>query len=354
MQQDTTLELALPRRGGWEALGASAAVGVCLGRTIIWSGLPGDPPRGRPAAGAGVVGMLRAVALACRGRLRASVGSTQASLVPGEVCHGTWEVEARGGGGLGPVGGAVGPLAGVLGLARGESEVVLVGGTNVAPLPTAMMLARVVSGWVRRMGVVLEVVEVTPGFLPRCRGEMMVRVGGRGWVEPLRAEDAFRPRRVEVEVLSSRLPAHLGEGAQKAAMERLSARGYHAEGKLRRASSGDIGLVVLARAVDSAGRSVGFSAIGRRGGRPEAVGVEVAERLVEFLGCGAALPAWVAAQLIPVMAVASGVNRFSVDGLGAGLKAALEAVAVVHPGSVLITPRREGGAEIRLKGAGAM
>jgi len=164
------------------------------------------------------------------------------------------------------------------------------------------------------------------------------------------AEGPFLPLQVGVEVVSSGLPVHLAEQALEGALARLDLHGHKPLTRLRRARGG-AGLALLAWAQDRAGLRVGFNALGRRGGRPEALATQALGDLMAFLDSGAGLPASQAAGLLGPLACARGQSRLSVEFVSREMKAAMKAVETLWPGTVRLYEDPKGGpAQLRVTG----
>ena len=105
------------------------------------------------------------------------------------------------------------------------------------------------------------------------------------------------------------------------------------------------GFLFYAWAVWAQGKSmrVGFPALGRQGGRPQALAIEAVESMVDFLRSGASLPASLAAFLLAPLARAAGTSRLTVDRATIPLKAAVEAVQAMYPGAVRLIQARQQG-----------
>lgn len=202
----------------------------------------------------------------------------------------------------------------------------------------------------RLLGLEVDYTEVTPGFYPEGGGEAEARVGPSQALHPLVADVAFTPLHVGLEVLTSGLPVHLAEQALEGAIARLELHGLKPQTRLRQARGG-LGLALLVWAEDWQGLRVGFSALGRRGGRPEALATQAVEDLAAFLNSGAGMPASLAAQLLGPMACARGQSHFSVEAATRELKAAIRGVEAIWPGTARLFEDNKGGpAQVRVMG----
>jgi RNA 3'-terminal phosphate cyclase (ATP) len=334
-----------------QGLRTALSLAGVTGRELVCTGLVDDNPRPRAGLGPGGLTAVAAVSVVSGGSFRAMLGQPELGLRPGRPRAGEYSFDmSRQRASAAPVAWLVEALCLPLALAGDESSVYLSGGTHVLGGPTSEEINRVLIPDLGLMGLELEYVEITPGFFPAGGGEAELRVSPAAALRPLESEGPFQAQRIGVELVSSALPVHLAEQALAAAQDRLKLHGLESATRLRRARGG-AGLAVLVWAENPAGLRVGFSAIGRRGGRPEALAMEAVEALKAFLDSEAGLPATLAARLLAAMACARGVSRLSVDVVSRELKAAAAAVDAFWPETVRIFEDQHGGpAQIRVMG----
>ncbi len=329
---------------------ALALAGV-TGRELVCTGVVDDGLRPRPGLGSGGLTATAAAAVISGGGFRASLGQAELDLRPGRPRAGEYTFDmARQRPSAAPVAWLLETLCLPLAQAGEESSLYLSGGTHVQSGPTSEEINRVLIPDLGLMGLELEYVEITPGFFPAGGGEAELRISPAVALRPLEAERPFQAQRIGVDLVSSALPVHLAEQALAAAQDRLTLHGLEGFPRLRRARGG-AGLAVLVWAENPEGLRVGFSAIGRRGGRPEALAMEAVEALKAFLDSQAGLPASLAARLVAAMACARGVSRFSVDMVNRELKAAVAAVEAFWPETARVFEDPRGGpALVRVTG----
>lgn len=309
------------------------ALSLLSGRALRLSGLVDDQPRPRAGLGPGGLTAAMAAARISQGRFQGELGAGDLEFIPGRVQPGDYAFD------LAHLKPSAAPLSLVLetlllplAAAPGPSGLILRGGSHVPGGPTSDELAQVlIPNW-QALGLKLTYSEIAPGFFPVGGGEAETHVQPAGHLEAWQAEGPFLVRQVGVEVLIAGLPLHLAEQTLRGALERLQVHGLSAQGNIRRARSGR-GQALLVWAGDGRLR-VGFTALGRRGGRPEALAVEAVEALSGFLHSGAALPAEAASRLLLPLACAQGVSRLVVSHLSRGLKAAAETIEAFWPGTV--------------------
>jgi RNA 3'-terminal phosphate cyclase (ATP) len=98
---------------------------------------------------------------------------------------------------------------------------------------------------------------------------------------------------------ASRLPLHVATRQRDSAIARLHDHGYDAEITTEHEPSASKGSGIALWC-----GLMGGSALGERGKRAEAVGLEAADSIIRELDCGASVDVYLADQLIPYMAMA--------------------------------------------------
>ncbi len=195
---------------------------------------------------------------------------------------------------------------------KGESELVLEGGTHVPKSPSFDDLDFAYRPWMARLGVGFRIELERPGFYPRGGGRFRARVFPAKGLRPLQALDLFLLESVQVRGVSVRLPAHIAERIAKSAARRFADAGIepgvevlHPEGLV----PGAYGFVGLLGTPGPAA----FTALGAPGKPSERVGEEAARRALRFLKRGAPVEAHLADQLLLPLALAPGPSLFRVE-----------------------------------------
>lgn len=343
----------LPEAGAGRNQALRTALGLCAltSHPLRCGGLVDDNPRPKFGLGAGGLATVLAAAQVTGGEADVDLGVTELDFFPGHPQAGDYDfdvaAEKRSDA---PVSWLLETLLLPLAASGAESSLYLAGGTHVLGGATSDELRQVLLPDWRLLGLEVEYTEITPGFHPEGGGEAEARIQPCAVVWPLVAEGEFKPLRLGLEVVSSGLPVHLAEQAMEGALARLELHGLKPETRLRRARGG-LGMGLLVWAEAQGGLRVGYSALGRRGGRPEALATQAVEDLVAFMGSGAGLPASLAAVLLAPLACARGQSRFSIEVMSREFKAAMKAVEALWPGTVRIFEDPKGGpVQVRVGG----
>ncbi len=336
-----------------QALRTALALCALSGTPARFAGIVDESPRPAPGLGPAHLAVAAAAAKVSGGSFQGSLGSADLRFNPRSPLAGDYSFDlAQHGRVLAPLGWLMEAVALPLAGAAGPSSALLAGGTHVLPGPISDYLSLVLTPNLRSLGLEARFSEIAPGFAPSGAGEAELSVSPFKQLTPLQAEGPFRPEQVGVQAVTCGLPIHLAEQALEGALGRLELHGIKAQTTLRRANGPSKGLALLIWAQAGSLR-VGFSAVGKRGGRPEALATEAAEALVSLMASGAGLPCELATLLLPYLACASGHSRLKVDVAASSLRAAVKAVESVWPGTARLLENPQGGpAELRVLGRG--
>ncbi|MHC1743272.1 MAG: RNA 3'-terminal phosphate cyclase [Syntrophobacteraceae bacterium] len=194
----------------------------------------------------------------------------------------------------------------------------LTGGLFQDHAPTAFHMKEVLLPQIRRMGAVVELEMVRPGFVPQGQGELQLRV------EPLRRPlSAFEcPRQGRVTAVRGiALASHLGPQQVAGRMAEhgrllLAKRGFEAQIHCMDDSSAvQKGAALFIRAQSDTGAILGADQAGKRGRRSESIAEFVVRCLLEDLATGASVDRFLADQLILTAALAAGETVYRIPGM---------------------------------------
>jgi RNA 3'-phosphate cyclase len=292
--------------------------------------------------------VVRALAAICDAEVEgAEVGSRLLTFRPGETRKGEFEVDA------GTAGSVTLMLQGVLpaALKRG-ARLLFRGGTDVPMAPTLDYLTSVFLPLAVGFGAMPRWSLSRRGLAPSGGGEVEVEVA------PTRLKSFTLPPpeprgRLELRVVSSRLPAHVAEriaAAFEAELRGKRPRLLEAMGYSRRAPedprSKDVGVAATALVFSS--RVLGAAAVGERGRLSEDIGRSLARSLLADLEAGADVDANAADQILVYGALAPPLE-FAVREATSHLMTNAEVVEAMTGTKVRVSPLGPGRAGHRVR-----
>ncbi|MBI2877736.1 MAG: RNA 3'-phosphate cyclase [Candidatus Tectomicrobia bacterium] len=282
------------------------------------------------------------------------LGSSFLSFSPGQIRSGayTFDVaeETRSAGAVSLLFQA---LALPLAYGSGPSEVRLRGGTHVSWSPPFHYLTEVLLPTLARAGYRADLWLQNWGWYPVGGGVVDLRVEPLNGLQPLTRWKRGALQAIQGLSAASNLPVHVAERQARRAKERLLARGLPVEIQIIPAPSPGQGSFLFLVALSEGGMG-GFSALGARGKRAEAVADEAVDALIQYLDSGCALDEHLADQLIPFLALAPGDSGFTTSRISQHLLTNLWVVRQFlpveftvegeegSPGAVKVTPSRQG------------
>lgn len=230
--------------------------------------------------------------------------STELVFRPGKIRHGRYAFS------IGTAGSATLVLQTILPALlaeRGESELILEGGTHNPLAPPYDFLERAFAPLLRRMGADIEVALERYGFYPAGGGKIRVRVAG-GELKPLSLSRQAGECTVQAVCLCSVLPSAIPKREARVLQTRLPELGSRAEDRMvESAGPGNAVVVDVACAADGGGeiREV-FTAFGEKNVTAERVAASAASDAREYIDSAAAVGKHLADQLLLPMALAGG------------------------------------------------
>lgn len=240
----------------------------------------------------------------------ASLGSHEVAFTPRVIRAGTYRFNVA----------EVSPSAGSLSLvfqtlalplafAQDASTLMLMGGTHVPWSPSLDYLQMVYLPTAAQMGLKANIQLKKRGWFPKGGGEAVAEV------QPSKLNGIHlseRGAQKGIKVLSgvSNLPISVARRQQDSVLQVLRAGGMNPSSEvIDDPSPGQGSAIFILAEFDKS--QAGFTALGERGKRAEAVGEEAGEECMEFLKTDAAIDEHLANQLIPLMALAKGRSSFT-------------------------------------------
>ncbi len=298
-------------KGGGQVLRTALSLSVVLGQPVALDRIRAARPR--PGLQPQHLTVVRALAAISDAEVEGdALDSTRLTFAPRALRGGDYAFD------VGAIRGSAGSVSLLfqalllpLALASMPSRLVLKGGTHVPWSPPVHYLSQVFLPVLSEIGLDADVTLKRWGWYPRGGGEIEaeIRPAG-GWTRLSWEARAPRPVITGVSAVS-RLPLSIAERQRHQALERLRARELEAEITLveDREALGPGTLMFLA--ASGVGTRAGFSALGRRGVRAEAVADEATDQLLRYLDSGAAVDDHLADQLVPFLALARAPSVFT-------------------------------------------
>lgn len=282
----------------------------------------------------------------------AEPGSREITFTPGPLSAGTYTFDvAAERASAGSTGLVFQTLALPLSFAPGTSRVIIKGGTHVEWSPSADYIKEVFLPAVKKAGVDIEVENPVKGFYPVGGGELLVTI--KPCVRPLLPVTLTeRGAITRISILSTvaNLPLSIAKRQLDRAQERLGGLGAHVLGESVEVRSPGRGTAVFILAEFEKTRA-GFSALGARGKRAEAVADEAAESFLAYLGASGVLDPHLSDQVMLPMALAEGVSAATTTEVTGHLRTNIHVIEKFLP--VKFDIRGETGREGQVTVAGA-
>jgi RNA 3'-terminal phosphate cyclase (ATP) len=303
--------------GGGQILRTALALAVALRRAVRLTCVRARRPR--PGLQPQHLTVVRALAAVSSAEVRGdTLGSTEVMFVPQELRAGEYRFDV---GALRGSAGSVTLLFQALLVpllqAGGQSRLTLVGGTHVPWSPPVPYVTDVLLPALEATGVRARVTLQRPGWYPAGGGQLDAVIEPGPPSRGLALDAPPVASTVGGVSIVSRLPASIAHRQRLRAVERLAEAGITATIAVEvdaSAASAGTALFVAVR-----GRA-GFTALGRRGLRAEAVADEAVDGLLAWRATGAAIDAHLADQLVPFLALASTPSRFTCPALTSHLR----------------------------------
>jgi RNA 3'-terminal phosphate cyclase (ATP) len=296
--------------GGGQVLRTALSLSVALGRPVILRDIRAR--RRRPGLQPQHLTVVQALAAISDAQVTGdTLDSTEVAFAPRTLRGGSHHFD------IGAIRGSAGSVsllfqALLLPLSRAAepSRLLLRGGTHVPWSPPVSYLTDVFLPALAHVGVPAALTLRRWGWYPAGGGEIEASIApGRAW-RALRWEHPAPPRLAGVSAVS-RLPRSIALRQRARALDRLAAAGRPATITLVEDATarGPGTFLMLTATAESA--HAGFSALGRRGVRAEAIADEAVDPLLAYLETAAAVDDHLADQLVPFLALAEAPSVFT-------------------------------------------
>jgi RNA 3'-terminal phosphate cyclase (ATP) len=189
------------------------------------------------------------------------------------------------------------------------SHVEITGGTHVPWSPPFHYLQSVFSPALKEMGGEVHLEIPKWGWYPKGGGVVRASVYPTRGLKAIQYIHRGNLRDIRIFSATSNLPPHIAERQRDQALRRLKYLGIIPHTSIENAPSPGQGTALFLVA-HFEGIAAGFTSLGKRGKRAEAVADDACDKFIGFLDAGAAIDRHLADQLVLYMALAEGYSTF--------------------------------------------
>jgi RNA 3'-terminal phosphate cyclase (ATP) len=296
--------------GGGQILRTALTLSALLNLPVRIDNIRGN--RNKPGLRPQHLAAVNALATITRARVDgAEVDSTELLFEPKGVRGGNYSFHI---GTAGSTGLVLQTLIPVLLFANTCSHVQISGGTHVPWSPPFHYLQSVFLPALKSMGGQADLELLTWGWYPKGGGVVRASVCPARHLKAIRY--LHRGNLTDIHALSaaSNLPLHIAERQREQALKRLAYLGIMPNARIEDPPSPGQG-TALFLAVQFEGSTAGFTSLGKRGKRAEAVADDACDLFIAFLDGGGVIDRHLADQLVLYMALADGYSTFIAESI---------------------------------------
>ncbi len=295
--------------GGGQILRTSVALSAVMGIPIeiVKIRAKRDNPGLRPQH----IGAIKAVASLCNASVdNLRIGSDRIVFTPGKMSSTFLRLDIGSAGSITLLLQAVIPS---VSLSRVESELEIIGGTDVKWSPTMNYFTKVVLPAYRLLGIEAELEVKRRGYYPLGGGIVRVRIKPAKELKPLNIIPSENPSPSIISICS-KLPRSVAERQLKSARDYLSNQGVNLKDfEVNVEDSMSPGSSVLIYSVGEQGPFIGGDAIGEKGKPAEDVGREAAKLFSEEYLSNAPIDRHIGDMLVTFLPFAKNESKFKVS-----------------------------------------
>ncbi len=314
--------------GGGQILRTALALSAHLGKPFRMYHI--RQGRARPGLMPQHLVAVRAAQHLCRAEVSGdSKGSTELSFIPHGVAGGEFSFDI---GTAGSTTLVLQTLIPALLFCGEKSRLTILGGTHVPFSPSYHYLAEVFAPFLRRLGAEIRLGIDSYGFYPRGGGRVRAEIRPAGRLVPLNAAERGRLVRLAGSSAVGNLPLSIAERQKDALLATLLPGippGSPVRIELHSVSTPSTGTFLFLRA-ETEQSMAGFTALGARGKRAEAVGEEAAREFLAYYGAEAALDPHLADQIVLYLALCGGSSVFTTSAITRHLLTNLWVIGLFH------------------------
>ena len=180
---------------------------------------------------------------------------------------------------------------------QGKTSITLTGGTHVPFSPSYHYLAEVFVPMLKLLGILMHLSIHSYGFYPKGGGKVSAEIFPAIATKPLRALERGEIVRLKGYSAVGNLPLSIAERQKNALAEKIYPQRYLLDIELLNVPAHGQGTFAFL-ASESEHSIAGFTALGARGKKAEAVGEEAAMEFLDYYSTGAALDLHMADQIV--------------------------------------------------------
>jgi RNA 3'-terminal phosphate cyclase (ATP) len=234
------------------------------------------------------------------------------------------------------------------GLLKQKSTITLKGGTHVPFSPSFHYLERVFASFLKKIGIEIKLVIESYGFYPKGGGKVRAEIFPAKYVKPLNVMERGNILRLSCYSSVGNLPLSIAERQRKALMNSLMTHGFTEEQLVTPPSpllekGGMEGFDIEILSVPTPGQgtfiflqsesensTAGFTSLGERGKRAEAVGKDAAMEFLTYYYTNAALDPHISDQIVLYLSICKEESVFTTSRITQHLMTNLWVIGLFH------------------------
>ena len=284
--------------GGGQMLRTSLAFSAITGKSLIIKNIRANRPK--PGLARQHLAGLKLMENICQAKVNgAEIGSTEVKFQPGEIRHGQYSIDV---GTAGSITLVLQTILPALASIKGQSEIELIGGTDVKWSPPLDYYLLVLFPLLEKIGLECSLAIEQRGYFPRGGGKITASIKSTGKLKPIELELFSRLENITGIVNITGLPTKIAEQMGAVVLDDFPEAVIHIQNREKGPSQG-VGIVLAA----SDGQTIlGASSLGEKGKPAEKVGKEAAKNLLAEIDGQGGADTYASDQLLPYLAMARG------------------------------------------------
>lgn len=234
-----------------------------------------------------------------------------------------------------------------------RSSLVLRGGTHVPFSPSFHYVSEVFAPIIARTGVNVTVSIESYGFYPRGGGRIRAEISPANKLRPLRLPERGRILKLQGYSCAINLPLSIAERQKSAALKKISSQlpGISCPVDIEAAASNTsgTGTFIFIKA-ESEHSITGFTSIGERGKKAEAVGEDAAKQFIDYYRSNEALDSYLPDQIVLYLSLCGEESTFTTCSITDHLMTNLQVIGLFHPFEWSLDGEKGGPGRVAIRG----